>query len=270
MTFNEFLNQAWNDHVTSAVDVASRLPDGLKLIETGEQIPQMAALVTHVFGEHLGKWSEGVATLKQLKAVRAFETGTESEHAVNRSIASLELAAGQRSSLGDTSTSDQVRILAVAASALSAQKDADKAQSLFRQALEKAQTGIAKEDPANRALAVTGNNLACALEEQPARTPAETELMILAAQTGRKFWALAGTWLHVERAEYRLAQTYLKAGDTVRALQHAQTCLELSQENDAPALEMFFGYEALALAERARGNTIGFSKALEQMKSTLR
>lgn len=57
------------------------------------------------------------------------------------------------------------------------------------------------------------------------------------------------------------------AGDRPKALSHAQVCLELAQENSAPALELFFGYEALALIEKARGNATGFSKALEQVKA---
>ena len=60
--------------------------------------------------------------------------------------------------------------------------------------------------------------------------------------------------------------TYLKAEDLVQALEHSQTCLEIAQENDAPAVEMFFGYEVLALVERARANSIGFSKAVGHAK----
>jgi len=155
----------------------------------------------------------------------------------------------------------------VAASALSEQKNPEKAQALFRQALDTAQVGISKDDPSNRALAVAGNNLACSLEEKAERTPKDTELMILAAQTGRKYWEIAGTWKQVTWGEYRLAMTYLKAGDLVQSLEHAQTCLELALEHEAPALEMFFGYEVLALVESAMENSIGFAKALEQVKA---
>lgn len=267
MSFNEFLNQAWNDHARQAAEVASRLDAGIKLIEKNDQIPAMARLVTHVMGEHLGHWDKGVQLLRQLSESSFYDSGSESFKDIERSIASLEVAAGKRQSLDGLSLSDQIRVLAVAASALSEQKDPERAKQLFRGALDKAQDALAKDDPANRALAVTGNNLACALEEKPTRSKDEIELMILAAQTGRKYWEIAGTWLETERAEYRLSQTYLKAGDLAKALAHAQVCLELGQENSAPALELFFGYEALALVEKARGNTIGFAKALEQVKA---
>lgn len=267
MTFDEFLNQAWNDHATQTEQVANRLREATSLIEKNDQIPPIAQLITHVFGEHLGFWDKGIELLQQLKAIPVFDSASESNKAIARSIASLELTGGMRQSIDDFSVSDQIRILTVAASALSEQKNSEKAHYLFRKALDKGQLGIDKTDPANHALAVTGNNLACALEEKKSRTKSETDLMILAAQTGRKYWEIAGSWLEVERAEYRLSQTYLKANDFVKALEHAQTCLEVVQENNAPPLEFFFGYEALALIEKARNNSIGFLKAVEQVKA---
>ncbi len=267
MKFEDFLNQAWNDHATHAEQVANRLADGINLVETASQIPQIAHLITHVLGEHLGQWDNGVQLIQKLKQVPSFLKDSESDKAITRSITSLELASGNRSSVQDLSVSDQIRVLAVTASALSEQKDSERAQALFRDALEKAQLGIQKDDPANRALAVAGNNLACSLEEKETRTAKDTELMILAAQTGRKYWEIAGTWKEVTWGEYRLAMTYLKAQDLTKALEHAQICLEIAQENNAPALEMFFGYEVLTLVEKSRKNSIGFAKALEQANS---
>lgn len=264
MSFDKFLDQAWTDHATSAEDVAARLPDAIAMIDDGAQIPLWANLVTHVFGEHLARWTDGIELLKRVTSSPMFDAKSESGSAIRRSIACLELASGQRTAMDDFSPSDQIRILAVAASALAEQKNTAQAQAFFKSALEQAQTNLASDDPANRALAVTGNNLACALEEKTNRTTGETELMILAAQAARKFWQLAGTWLHVERAEYRLSRTYLQAGDPMSSLRHAQTCLEICQANEAPALERFFGYQALGLAESASGNQIGFGTAVQQ------
>ncbi|MBL7671559.1 MAG: hypothetical protein JNM39_13830 [Bdellovibrionaceae bacterium] len=266
MTFDEFLNQAWVDHGSQAEQVAGQMSDAISLIEKNDQIPPMANLITHVLGEHLGFWSKGIQLLQQLKGIPTYDSVSESSKVITRSIASLELAGGQRQSVDDLSLSDQIRVLAVAASALTAQKEPELAQKMIREALDKGQLGIEKSDPANRALAVTGNNLACELEEKTTRTKGETDLMILAAQMGRKYWEIAGSWLEVERAEYRLSQTYLKANDLVRALEHARKCLEVAQENKAPPLELFFGYEVLALVEKARNNSFGFSKVVEQVK----
>lgn len=266
MSFNDFLNQAWSDHANQTLEVASRLEVGIKLIEKNEQIPFLANLITHVMGEHLGQWDQGVYLLEQLGQHPLFESASESANALQRSQASLQIASGQRQTIDELSLSDQIRALAVAASALSEQKNTQKAQMLFQMALEKAQTGISQNDPANRALAATANNMACSLEEKLNRTQAETDLMILAAQTGRKYWEIAGSWLELERAEYRLSQTYLKAGNLSKALIHAQNCLKISEENNAPALELFFGYEVLALVQKAQKNTRGFASALEQAK----
>lgn len=264
MDFNQFLKQAWGDHATKAAEVALRIPAGIQLIEENNQIPLLANLVTHLFGEHLGRWSEGVQTLQRLKQLAVFESGSESDKAIDRFVASLEVASGARASLDGFVASDQIRVLTIAASALSEQKQAEKAQALFLKALDLARSSLPKEDPANRSLAIAGNSVACALEERASRNAAETELMILAAQTARKYWEVAGTWLEIERAEYRLAQTYLKAGDLDQALGHAKKCLEIVQQNKALPLEFFFAYEALGLIEKACGNSAGFSEAVTQ------
>lgn len=91
--------------------------------------------------------------------------------------------------------------------------------------------------------------------------------MILAAQTGRKYWEIAGTWLQVERAEYRVASTYLKADDPSSAVVHAQRCLKISQDNNAPALELFFAYEAITQVEKARNHSVGVEIAVRHAKT---
>jgi tetratricopeptide (TPR) repeat protein len=266
VNFSDFMEKAWSEHAIQSLQVSMRIEPAFRFIEQSDQIPAMAHLVTHVFGEHLGQWDEGIRLLNELKRVPAYDPAGENAQAVGRFIASLELAGGKRASVADLSKSDQIRVLAIAAGALAEQGDAPGAQRLFRHALEIAQPGLRAEDPANRALAVAGNNLACALEERSVRGGTETELMILAAQTGRTYWGIAGTWLQWERAEYRLAKTYLQAGDSAGSLEHAQKCLEISELNSAPALELFFGYEASALAHKATGDIAGFLHAADQAR----
>lgn len=253
MSFESFLNQAWMDHAKNAESVANRFVSALPLIEKNEQIPQLSQLVTHVMGEHLGKWQEGILFLNSLKHLKPFTAGSESEKAIDRSIAVLKLASGDEAATNGFTPSDIIRIFAVTSSALSEQAQTARAQAYFREALQRAEQGLSKEDPANRALAVTGNNLACSLEEKPERTSEEKNLMILAAQTGRKFWEIAGTWLEVERAEYRLAMTYLKAEEPQKAYDHAQTCIDIMKKNGADTEELSYGYQALDLAKKALG-----------------
>lgn len=261
MDFNQYLDQAWTDHATDSLKVAQNFKIGFDLLQNESETSDLAHLVTHVMGQHLGKWQEGIDWLKKIQG-HPLAKSQDNQIALHRYIASLELAMGKRKNLDEFSTSDKIRIYALATNAVSEQTDSKTTKSFFVSALELTQLGLAKEDPANRSLAATGNNLACTLEEKPSRSPTEVELMILAAETGRKYWEIAGTWLQVERAEYRLSQTYLKAGNLKKALEHAQNCIEISNENSAPALELFFGYEALALVEKARENRIGFDMAV--------
>ena len=269
MDFNQYLDQAWTDHATDSLKVAQNFKTGFDLLQNESETSDLAHLVTHVMGQHLGKWQEGIDWLNKLQG-HPLAKSEDNQIALHRYIASLELASGKRKNLDEFSVSDKIRIYALAASAVSEQTDSKTTKSFFVSALELTQLGLAKEDPANRSLAATGNNLACALEEKQSRSPAEVELMILAAETGRKYWEIAGTWLQVERAEYRLSQTYLKAGNLKKALEHAQNCIEISNENSAPALELFFGYEVLALVEKARQNNVGFDKAVRHAEENFK
>jgi len=149
--------------------------------------------------------------------------------------------------------SDAARTYAIIASTLSGQGRIDDARTAFDKSLEFASYGPDHGDPAALALAITGNNLACSLEDKQGRSSGETNLMKLAAQTARKYWELAGDWKNVERAEYRLAMTMIAAGDAEAAIEHARTCLAVCEDNDADACERFFAQEALALSCHSGG-----------------
>jgi hypothetical protein len=268
MDFKSFLANAWQEHADNPRAVADRLGDALALVETEAQIPELAHLANHVFGAHLGAWREGLGFLDRLPKLQAFKVDGPSDAALRRSSSSLLLAAGLEDTRSALSPADRIRVGAMAATTL-AERDTARAMKLFEEALAQMRAAqLPDNDPANRALAVTGNNLASALEEKPSRTGAERELMILAAQTGRRYWEIAGTWLETERAEYRLAMTWLKAGDADQARRHAQACLTIVAANDGPALERFFGFEALALAEHSAGNSMSLTAAVAAARTT--
>jgi hypothetical protein len=115
-----------------------------------------------------------------------------------------------------------------------------------------------------RSLAVGGNNLAAALEEKPDRGEAETQVMIAAAEAGRKYWKLAGGWLEEERAEYRLTRSLLQAGEPAKAVAAARRCIDVCARNQAPPFEQFFGHAVLALAQRAAGDQAAFEETRRQ------
>jgi hypothetical protein len=269
MDFKTFLAKAWQEHADDTQAVADRLGDALGLIESETQIPELAHLASHVFGAHLGAWREGLDFLDRLRALPAFKADGTSEAALRRSRASLALAAQIEDTRAALSPSDRIRVGATAAATL-AERDTPRAMTLFEEALAQMHAAqLPSDDPANRALAVTGNNLAAALEEKTNRTAAERELMILAAQTGRHYWEIAGTWLETERAEYRLAMTWIQAGDAGEARRHAQACLDIIEAHQGPAVERFFGCEVLARAEHSAGNGAAFVHAVAMARNAL-
>jgi hypothetical protein len=268
MTFDDFLAQAWRDHADDAAGVASRLQaEGPARVEREAQIAPLAALAQHVFGEHLGHWQAGIDFQHGLARLAVFDPEGASGQAVRRLVAALALAGGSDDHRDALGASDRVRVSALAASSL-AERDATRAAELLQQALgEVDDHRLPGTDPAIRTLAATANGVACALELKTPRSDAARATMILAAQTARRFWEQAGTWLEVERAEYRLAMTWLQAGDLAQARQHAQQCLDIVQANTGPALERFFAWEALGVVERAAVNASGHATALAQART---
>lgn len=266
MDFKTFIDAAWDDHANDAAAVAHRLAQGIPLVGDESQLNQLMNLAHHVYGEHLGEWRGGIAFVERVSALPTFVPDGASGQARTRCLASLRMSQGSGVELGTLSPSDRIRVGAMAASNLG-ERDTARASRLLQDALDLAQgSGLPPTDPMNRALAVTGNSLACALEVKPTRSADQRALMILAAQTARCYWAIAGTWLETERAEYRLANTWRQAGDLGRARGHAQACLEIVAANDGPALERLFGWEALGLVERAAGNAAGHAQALSRAR----
>ena len=264
MTFDAFIETAWNDHADRPEEVADRLAASLDVIETSEQIPAFARLATHVFGEHLGQWGRGIDILNSLRSVRAFDGAPIVADALVRSVAALRYASGDHDALRPLSPEHRVSVLATASSALAGRYEFKGAISAYAEALRIAPPDLPASSPAVRALAVGGNNLATALEAKNNRDMTETKGMIVAAEGGLKYWKQAGTWLEEERAEYRLARSLLQAGEPATAVQAARRCIAVCLANNAPAFEQFFGYAVLALALRATKDADGFDAARAQ------
>lgn len=266
MKLQTFIQHAWTDHATNPEGVASQIQDNFNLITTNDQVTEFVRLLTHVFAEHLGQYENGLQLLSKIQDLSFLEADSESGMAVKRSMAVMTVAQGKHNQLKQFTTSDQIRVLTTVAAAFCGQGQVTKAKEHFDQALQLSENIFQENDPAIRALAVSGNNLAVTLEEKQFRSAEEDQLMILAALTGRKYWQLAGTWLHVERAEYRLAKTYLVSKHLDHALKHAKLCVQLVEENQADPIEHFFAFEILCLVEKARNNVIEANLALEHAK----
>ncbi|MFN7975788.1 MAG: hypothetical protein U0166_26175 [Acidobacteriota bacterium] len=260
MTFNDFVSKGWNDHVHDSAGVMQRLPEGIDLASDPGHPPQLAALIVHVAGEHLGRWAEGDALLARLLDRGLCPPDSQQCRAIWRSRAILAHCDGDRQredelmARAGSQPSDRIRLLATASSALLGQKRVNEAMRDFQEALALASYGPGKDDPAASALAVTGNNIACDLELRADRTAEETAMMLEAARAGRKYWEISGTWENVERAEYRLSAAHCAAGDGAAALEHARACLAICTEHSAPGLELCFAHERIAYACQLLGD----------------
>ena len=263
MTFDTFLETAWNDHGDRPQEVADRLAASLLVVEVPEHIPPFARVLTHVFGEHLGQWQRGIELLESLRVLPAFDGSAAVAGALTRSTATLSYAGGDGSALASLSTEDCVCVLATAASAFAGRNDFKQAIAAYTEALRLADSGFPSTSPAIRALAVGGNNLAAALEEKKDRDTSETDGMIVAANGALEYWKQAGTWLEEERAERRLTRSLLQAGQPLAAIESARRCVDVCNLNNAPAFEQFFGHAVLALAQRDAGDANSFEASRE-------
>jgi hypothetical protein len=266
MSFDAFIESAWNDHGDRPEEVADRLANSLARIESAANIAPYVRLVVHVHGEHLGQWRAGIELLEAMRRLDAWDGSPAVVGAVTRGVATLRYAGGEPAALDDLSGEDRIVVLATASSAFLGRNDFGRALAAYGEAAGLAETGLPNGSPAIRALAVGGNNLAAALETKPDRDAAETKGMIAAAEAGLRYWKLAGTWLEEERAEYRLARSLLHADDHDGAIRSALRCIEVCSKHQAPPFERFFGHAVLALAQRAAGERDAFVSSREQAR----
>lgn len=266
MDYEPFLDQAWTDHATDAAAVAQRLADqALGHVTAPDRVFPIAHLAHHVFGEHLGQWAAGLAFLDRLRALPVVQD--DDAQAIRRYQAALRLAAGAADERAGFDTSGRIRVTALAAANLAAH-DAARSEALLDEAVAAAEAAaLPDRDPAHRQLGIAGNGIAATLEETARRDASQTQLMLRAARVARRFWALAGTWLETERADYRLAISHLQAGDLPQARQHAQDCLATVQAHGSVPLEAFFGWEARGRVDRAAGQRTGHRQALAEAEA---
>ncbi len=266
--FEQFMDQAWSDHAARAEAVAQALAErGARLSELG-QIARFAQLTAHVFGEHLGQWQGGIDVIERLRELAFFEASSEAESSIVRTTSALRLAAsGDRSRVEALAPSERGRVFALTVGFLVGRGDLARASEYYSQARTTIEA-LAPTDAAHRALAVCGNNLAAELETKAERSGAETELMLVAARTARKEWQLAGTWINVERAEYRLAKSLLAASLASEALEHAAECLELCRKHGAEPYERFWALECIAECQRALGNDTELATVRADVRAT--
>lgn len=252
------VNDGWQRHGDEPEAVAQSLEGALGAVQRPGQAAPFAALVTHLYAEHLPQRAAGIALLERLRGQAA---AADALPAIARHLAVLRGLDGDGSALDALPAGERMAALGAMAAALAARGDTPSALARFDDALALAEAGLPDGAPALRALAIAGNNLACTLEEKAGRSAAETAGMVRAAQAALQYWRRAGGWLEEERAEYRLAMSLRLAGDAAGAAAAARRCIALCEQHEALPFERFFGATALAMACREAGDTAGFAAA---------
>ena len=207
-----FLDAARADHTDEAGGVAARLEGGLAHIATADDVAPYAALVVHVFGEHLGEWDRGAKLLARIGALAQASETEPSRGSLRRGLAALRYAAGDTTAIEGLDAADSAQVMCVICTTHVARHDTAAAIEALHRALENAQrVPLPDKHTAIRSLAVAGNNLSAELEEKPLLTDAERAAMILAAETGLKYWKLAGTQQNQDIAQQQLARCIERA-----------------------------------------------------------
>lgn len=250
--FNSFIARAWVDHATRSDAVARRLRLRTPPPQQPEHLSALVRLVVNLLGEHLGRFDDA---RWRLDALRTHPLADETVHSDLR-VGHATLAIAQRGRLATRrlTATEAVRAESAAAALCLGRGQLVRALALIASATQRLAALPDAAPPDYRPLAVACNNMAWELEEIGAeRRPSQTQAMLRLAASSREHWSRAGTWLHIERAEYCLALTHLSAGLHDQAWLHAAQCLAVCLRHHAAPFEHLSAHEAMARVHHARG-----------------
>ncbi len=267
MSFDQYLEQAWNIHGKNPEDVARDLSNGVRLVVNRDQAEKMARLIGHLFTDHVKDFEMGLGWLEQL-AHQTQDSINNNSSLVGRQARSFRMAMGHEIDLSELTVSGRVQVLAQAAAAAMAVGNWDKTQAWLRQAALIARDELLSTDPVHRTLAVVANNVAAEIEEMAASDLRRSGFGVESAQIARVHWEKAGTWLETGRSEYRICKSALAQGDVRQAERAAQNYLEICERHKADALEVFFACEAQFEVARAEGQGSAAQSWFERAKTT--
>jgi hypothetical protein len=262
-----WLPQAWNLHADRPHDVAAGLQARQPTLGGDANAAEAVRLAEHVWLSHLGDEAGLQAWLQQLPA--AVTQGPASAASVQRTRWVLALLDGSPAPAVDDAA--RWRGMQNLWSVWAAHGRAHDALAMLA---TEAPRALADPDPATcRALAATCNNLAAELRAGRRGDTTIDTLMLALARASRQLWPRAGTWVHVERADYELARCHAVLGQGDAALAHARACLAAidahAGEAEASAMEYFYAHEALAWACRAAGDAAGVAAQRQHMLDRL-
>ncbi|NRF69209.1 hypothetical protein HLB44_19620 [Aquincola sp. S2] len=264
-----FLDQAHDRHATTPQAVADGLAARAAALPCDDEGAEAVRLAEHVMLGHLADPS-GLRRFVQAlpQALRGAREGAcaEAVGRVSWALAQLEAAGGER---GAIMLADALRWRALQNVVLA--RVASGHVPAAAQALRDAEPAAAAhaDNTARQAYAACANNVAQHLRDGPRGDADREVLMIEAATIARRAWQRAGTWQHVERADYQLALCHAALGHGALALDHARACLAACEAEGADAAERFFAHEACAHAARAAGDQPAVAAQRTRMQALL-
>ena len=221
----------WRERLAGAIGAIASTDDALAF----------ARLAAHVYGEHLGRFDDGIALLERDRRA----AGGDGRRA-GRCAAPARRDAALRERRRRLPCAARDRRSRRGARARRPRRSPDVARSRRRspRIARRSRSPLAGCRPARRRCA----RWRPAATTSPRRsrrsrraTPTRRSGMVEAAEGGLRYWKQAGTWLEEERA--RIPPREEPAAGRPRAATRvaaARRCLDVCERNDAPAFERFF------------------------------
>lgn len=256
---NTWLDQAWNDHAEATPRVAAELAERAATLPDDADGAGVLRLAAHTLLAHQADTAAMQRLLAQVPAGALLDAAARP---ARWALAQLD---------GGTPpvASDRERWAALEYIALVLAARGQAALAQQRLLAEEAAAAAHPDEAARRAYAASANNVAGGLRDGPRGDPARDALMLASAQLARRAWERAGTWLHVERADYFLALCHVALGQGAEAVACARACLSRCDAEGADAYELFFAHECCARAQRAAGDSTQAAAHLAQMQALL-
>lgn len=266
MGFQKYIDDAWAKHAKETNVVVESYNTAMGFLQSEEDVLGLMRLISHIATDHNFNFDIAVNALEKLQAHTLAQAPSTQSH-LKCQIATMRFISQPKEDVSHFSVSDRTMIFIAAASSCLFQKNFSKAEALLNNAIAASHSLKDAKDPAFRTLAMCTNNMASEISQRTVLNQQEKKFMMDLAHYARNFWEKAGTWLHVERAEYYLSKYYRKIGDLQSAENHAQLCLQICEKEKAEPLEHFFAHESLALAYREKKNDIQYQRHLQQMRN---
>jgi hypothetical protein len=203
----ESLLQDWQDHTKQPTAVAARLKARLEFPMGAQDLVELAALATHVFGEHLGDWEAGMNYLDRLADAHD-DAPADARRRLDRQHAVLERLEDANASLDRFDADDRVYITALALPAITLQRSVEEAETAFADAMHLLASDNRREH--RRLFGVVTANLVCDLLDRSALSAARQRLLVVLAEKSHALWLQEGGEVDREKAAFRLIQSYQK------------------------------------------------------------